>query len=245
VLSLQLERGESGSERFWFELGVAWTPLEFVSRSMHLQHPFSNIEVDDDVLNSIFFTLTAPPDATRQYREATFAHWRDRAEQLEEREQELRRQAHPDVRNSIQSKRLLLFGEMLEAAGFPQPSALIHRMATGFPLVGEIEATGVFPEKRTAPSSTIQDLWSSAKLVQASSIAAMGPSQDAKLDDVVTEATRDEVDRGWLVGPFSREELDRRHGLWVPARRFGIWQGGGAASLTTLVKTAIMSVRAR
>ena len=35
------------------------------------------------------------------------------------------------------------------------------------------------------------------------------------------------MSRGWLRGPVSAADLTNRHGLWVPARRFGIRQGSG------------------
>ena len=227
-LSLRIDSGEAGSEEFFLEVGVAWSTSQFVSRALSLKHPFDTIAVDDDILRSVFASLTAPPAATRQHREATLAFWRERALQLEEREEDLRRQVHPDVRKSIEGKKLLLFGEMLHAAGFPRPSALIFRMAAGFPLLGNIEATGVFPEKKTDATATLRDLWSQAKALQATALSAVGPSSDPKLDEEVTKVTKEEVEKGWLVGPYTPEQLSSKHGLWVPVRRFGIWQGSGS-----------------
>ena len=209
-------------------IGVAWTPDEFVERSLTLKHPFDSVAVEDGILRSVFTTLIRPPSATRQLREATLAVWRDRALALEERETELRGAVHHEVRPSISGKRLLLFGEMLSASGFPRPSALVHRMASGFPLLGNIEATGVFPPKTSDASATIEDLWRNSRSLQNLAISAMGPSSDPKLDEAVSEATQEEVGKGWLLGPFTREELSAKHGLWVPVRRFGIWQGGGS-----------------
>ena len=208
-------------------LGVAWTTEEFVSQSVTLPHPFDCVEADDDILVSVFRTLTSPVEDTKLLREATLAHWRSRAEELETKEEELRCAAHPDVLPSIRGKRLLLFGEMLRASNFPSASALVHRMSTGFPLLGNIEPTGVFPTGVSSAGSCIEDLWTSARTLQNSAIGSIGPSSDAELDCAVSDATREEVERGWLLGPFSRADLDSRLGLWVPARRFGIRQGTG------------------
>ena len=47
------------------------------------------------------------------------------------------------------------------------------------------------------------------------------------MDSAVYAATAEEVERGWLLGPYSPEELSRAVGpLWVPSRRFGVRQGG-------------------
>eukprot|EP00972_Heterocapsa_arctica_P038622 5691296-Heterocapsa_arctica.AAC.1 len=51
---------------------------------------------------------------------------------------------HPDVRSCMQSKRILLFGEMLTAAGFPSAPELVHQMSAGFPPFGAMPRTGVF-----------------------------------------------------------------------------------------------------
>ena len=54
-------------------------------------------------------------------------------------------------------------------------------------------------------------------------LASLGPSGDDELDAAVTEETAKEAgsERGWLEGLFSREQLDAKLGLWLPARRFG------------------------
>ena len=99
ILSLRAVMGASGSEseEYDIEIGIAWSTEDFVSRALRLQHPFDSVAVDDNILRSAFFSLTAPPAATRRHREATLAFWRERALHLEEREAELRGQVHPDV----------------------------------------------------------------------------------------------------------------------------------------------------
>ena len=66
---------------------------------------------------------------------------------MDEKEAELHAGAHDEVRPSLKGKRLLLFREMLESVGFPMAGDVVLAMAKGFPLVGDLPATGVFEER--------------------------------------------------------------------------------------------------
>ena len=72
------------------------------------------------------------------------------------------------------------------------------------------------------PFHVLASLW---RNVRASIAQGIGPSGDDELDDEVAMATKVECDKGWLVGPFTEVELDRRLGPLLPAPRFGIRQG--------------------
>ena len=56
-------------------------------------------------------------------------------------------------------------------------------------------------------------------------MAGLRASVDRELDEEVWKATVEEKERGWLIGPLSRQELDEKLGLWIGARRFGVRQG--------------------
>jgi hypothetical protein len=224
VLSV-VESGVPGDRGAFLEVGVPYSASEFTQLSLKLEHPFAALAVDDDVLRSIFSTLTSPASSTRTRRDQALAHWTRRAEALQAQEAQLRASAHRDVRPAIESKRLMLFCEMLRAVNFPDPEKRVHAMASGFPLAGNIDRTGLFPELARPASSCLPDLWRDARESQRLVLATLGPTSCAELDDAVTVATREEVEAGWLRGPFTSQELAQRHGLWVPARRFGIKQG--------------------
>ena len=226
VLSLRSEGGDGRDCVSFLEVGLPWTPAEFVQQSLRLEHPFSALSIQDDALRSVLFTLTSPLQATCDRRDQALDHWIRRAAILDEAEARLRESVHADVKPSLQTKRVLLFGEMLASVGFPHHDKLVHRMCAGFPLAGEIERTYVFPECRRPAESQLSDLWRSSREAQRIVLQTLGPSGDAALDTAVTDATADEVERGWLRGPYTVQHLSRQHGLWTPARRFGINQGG-------------------
>ena len=53
-----------------------------------------------------------------------------------------------------------------------------------------------------------------------------GASSDAALDREVWAITTAEVEKGWLLGPYTTAELDAALGSWTPSRRFGVRQSG-------------------
>ena len=87
---------------------------------------------------------------------------------------------------------------------------------------GTIEHTQVFPERTRLATDDLESLEHRAREMQAMAAAAVSASTDESLDEEVYSSTLEEVQRGWLRGPFTPDELDARHGWWIPARRFGI-----------------------
>ena len=75
-------------------------------------------------------------------------------------------QLHPDVASVLAGKRLLLFGELLAAVGFPKADVLIHLLCTGFPLTGIFPKTEVMPPVEREPAMDVQDLWRRADLIR-------------------------------------------------------------------------------
>ena len=58
-------------------------------------------------------------------------------------------------------------------------------------------------------------------------LARVGPGTDASADKLMWDTAAEKVSSGWLAGPFSDDEMTRRHGeLWLSARRFVIVQSG-------------------
>jgi hypothetical protein len=134
---------------------------------------------------------------------------------------------HPDVAAVLKGKRVLLFQALLREAHYDDPT-LIHEVVSGFRLVGTLPSSPEFPEPRLrAATKDMDELWRYSKWAQVSALSSTGPSGDPALDEAVYLATEEEVQKGWLLGPYSAEQLCEKVGrLWVPSRRFGVVQGG-------------------
>ena len=131
---------------------------------------------------------------------------------------------HSDVATVLGDKPLLLFRHILSQVGFPNAQALIDNMAAGFKVVGKGPRTGVFPDKHQPASRSIAELFATARHAQ-SACESLG-ARTAEHDTAVWDGTQEELERGWLKGPFTLQELTSRLGpLVVPVPRFGVKQG--------------------
>ena len=109
----------------------------------------------------------------------------------------------PHVRMVIKRKRLLLFEEMLTAAGFPGASDLTYHFTKGFPVAGEFPVTSVFPADERIATGTIEDLLANADSIRQRIETSCRSSRDGVLDEALFKKTLDEVEEGWLLGPLS------------------------------------------
>ena len=205
---------------------VSWKWQDFVSRAASTPHPFARIVCDDAVWRAVHLLATRGPQAFCDLRLRELARWRVRARELEQEEQQLHRSLHRDVLGSVGKKRLLLLREILREAGFPCADRVFEGMHRGFSILGDIPPTGVFPADvgKTA-SMTEEGLRQEATAARRCLRAGRPPQDDADVVEAVYAETLAEVERGWLRGPFSEEQLDARHTWWVPCRRFGVSQG--------------------
>ena len=144
-------------------VGIFHSPEEFTQLSLQCRHPFEAIELEQQLLRSISFRTSHSVAAVTQHREETLERWRRLAASLAEDEAALHARMHPDVEKVMHSKRLLLFKHMLREIKFEKADDLIHLMVTGFPLVGALPATGVFPPKERQAKVSLEDLWRGAK----------------------------------------------------------------------------------
>ena len=206
-------------------VGIPHTPVSFVRAATQVQHPFAIIAAPDLLARSAVVRATHHPSTIEHWRSDTLAFWLSRQEALRVDEEHLHAAMHPDVEGVMKSKRLFLFREMMRASGFPKADLLLHHMCVGFPVVGEMPTTGIFPLRRREASRSIEDLWRSSRSAREHILRSVVASTDAQLDRAVYNETIAEIARGWLVGPIEVQDLDSEFPLWLPARRFGLQQG--------------------
>ena len=206
-------------------VGLYRTPPEYVEQACGVKHPFDEVTTDDAIKQAVAEILEGGVDATISRWRDIIARWRDRAARLERREADLHAALHKDVAVVLKGKRILLFREMLIESGFPNAQKLIDEMCAGFKVVGALDKTGVFAEKPRQAATSLECLWRTARATRSVVHSGLGKTGDRQLDEEVVKVTADEVERGWLKGPYTTEQLDQDLGLWVPARRFAIRQG--------------------
>ena len=121
----------------------------------------------------------------------------------------------------LSTKRLVLFRGMLVEAGH-EDDGLVENIKNGFDLVGDIPKSGVY-KKRVKPATiTSDELRSSAKRTRKAIIQSTRGSDGSVVDLGVYQSTLDEMERGWLHGPYTEQELGDDYTV---TRRFGVRQG--------------------
>ena len=226
VEACDLYFGSGGSTFSIIKAELPWTPEEFVAQALSARHPFASLSCHDALLRNFFDLATQGPSAVADLRAANLKKWQARAKQLEADECRLRAAAHPDLSTALAGKNLILFKELLLATSFPGAERLVDSMAKGFSVAGRVPATGIFPRRPLEAKSDLASLKRGARASQDLVFAAIRSApREPDMDTEVYGKTLDEVEKGWLRGPVSRDQLDAKYGWWVPAKRFGIRQG--------------------
>lgn len=218
---------ESGGVRaVW--ANIPWDKEGFLQAARLAVHPVDSTGfLDPKIYANIFWILCSGPDEVLAVRAAQLDKLRTWAKSLENEERAVH-SALPAVSEKILSrKKILLFDKVLRYINHGDLK-VAGRVATGFQLSGALEISGVFEArvpKNPNPVSK-QDLLKASKWSRHVIAATVGPSGDEAMDQEIFQITRDEVASGWLTGPISTDELDRKYNsAWLAARRFGVRQG--------------------
>ena len=211
------------------KFGIFHSPLEFFEKAKLLHHPYDvEDETPDAVRRAIFRSLTIGVVGVEEHRRAMFEKWERRAEELQQKEDELHQTMDEVTARVYRKKRLLLLQEMLASIGHLDRE-LVRELAVGMPLIGEMTQSLIFPPKRVEPLHGPEWLHRSALLCRRNLLSSMKPSRDAEFDKELHRITVDERDdpsKAWVTGPYTEEQLDQLLGPgWVLAKRFGIRQG--------------------
>ena len=225
------------------QVGVPWTPEEFISQAAKARHPFDDPpKVSDRHKFAIYLNLTKGPQAMRELRRQALDGWRRRADELQDQEVALFKQASPLVQpcwgnapspqaalsGPWRGKRTLLFHEMAVAAGLVCAKTITAYMQEGAPVFGEVPATGLYEGQHSGPDKTVGQVLQAAKWSKPAMKAKSKGEANPLVDEEVLARTEAEVKEGKAAGPYTEEEVDAIFGKqWAPARRVGLVQSSG------------------
>ena len=196
--------------------------------------------LSDDVLKAILQVCIAEPAALGAMRKDVLKFWASRADELDEKEKELYRKAHPAVQacwangpgvsgrepGPWRGKRTLLLEEMCEAAGLRCGPLLAAYTRAGAPVCGEVPPCGLFEPLLRLPTKSLKDALSAGRWAKHVVKGSTASSGSAHVDDEVYARCLEEVERGGAVGPLCEEEVDQLLGMhWTTMLRFGVDQG--------------------
>ena len=202
-------------------IGIPREPLEFLREACKMVHP---TEMAMQVSGLLIDNIRAYNDgAGLEFRRTQCSFVKKlvtMCTNLKEAEADCRRLMDPHVRRILDGKRTVLFKQLLEEISYPD-AKVATEMTRGFPVCGWLPASDVFPVRVRAPEVDENFLRSMAKSFTARSIAATVSSGDREHDMKLWQATLEEVEEGFLTGPWDASHLDRES---VVSPRFGLQQ---------------------
>jgi hypothetical protein len=207
--------------------GVFRTPEEFLSEALKLRHPF-NVPISGDVDNveAMAKVLQLGKLGTMKFRLQQVQKYRALASSLDSAEKQLHENMADDLKLVMGSKRLLLFKQMMEDAGIVDDQ-LFNEMKGGFRLTGQLEASGQFKPRFRPAEMSVEELKKSSKWARHAVVGSCKRvGENLEVAQAVWEETLSQLDSGWIKGPYTAEQLDRKFpDGWVPSKRFGVVQG--------------------
>ena len=221
------KRGQAGEDNAVIRIfGIYRSILQFTELARSVIHPFDSFRaVPDYLLTVVCNVLSRSPLETMKRRLEKLKNWRGLADELAGKNQEIFDNMNPGCASVLKGKHLALLERL--AAQVDWPDRHIHQdVRDGFKLTGLQHPSGIFAADVKPRSLTEEDLVKQLKFLQPALWGKVQSGPRAEYDQDLWDMTMQELtDKGWLEGPYSRDELDVlfEH-QWLPVRRFAVWQ---------------------
>ncbi|CAE6911825.1 gpt [Symbiodinium sp. CCMP2592] len=199
---------DGGSNGSCSTFGIFHTKQEFTHKALKLDHPFDDAAaIDDSARRNIFDLLTEGLSSVAQKRINATKKVNQMAKELSVEEARFHASLPQHAQEVLKGKRILLWRKLLQETGFPDVS--VGELMEGVDLVGKPTKSPLFEWKEVPATSSVQDLldssvWRNHALQRSPDV---GDSGD--LTSKLWECTLQEVEKGFLKGPFQSEEQVR------------------------------------
>ena len=215
--SLRVDSEESWAYKTIF--GLPWDCEQFLRKAVEVGHPSKHsFSVPKDLQLALDKHLEWSEQTLVQYRMSWCRKWLKRAKELEHAEQLDAASRPPHVRQATCGKRILLTNEILAEMQY-EDSEVLDLLRLGSPLAGEIPKSEAFEELYKPCMLTMSQLLKEAPMRNKAVLAVCKTSGDIEVDRQLLHETREEVKRGWAIGP-----LDSIPEGAVVSRRFPLVQ---------------------
>ncbi|CAK9014200.1 Uncharacterized protein SCF082_LOCUS12246 [Durusdinium trenchii] len=186
-------------------VGIFHTPEEFVAKAMIAKHPMDERGIERITLEAVDFVKNSDPKLVDIERKKNILKARTLAKRLEAEESALHKNLDPAVQKVVQDKKILLWKKLLEEANYDDMEKKIK--------MAEISE---------------EQLRSTARWRRKALISRRPQTEEPGFAEHLMETASEEVDLGFLQGPFKSEEEVTAilgHENWSVMRRFVIQQG--------------------
>ena len=204
--------------------GVYRTGEQFVSAAIVAGHPVGNeTRLPAPLQEAIDFIADKSCYVVAKSRNATLAFWLNRAKALHAEELKLHASLPTSLREILAPKRFLLWREMMAFYGY-HDIEVFDEVVAGIDLAGPVIPVQSFDPCFKPAKVSVSELTKSAPASRVAMLSSIRSSGDPEIDATVFSKTLEELECGWLEGPFSPDELPADA---VVSRRFGIKQASG------------------
>ena len=201
--------------------GIPFSETRFVEEAIRAGHPRTvDAKIPTALEEAIQANATLSAGELADLRASWLRKWADRAVALQDSEAKLKASLPDHLREILKPKRLLLWKEILEAEGYPDPG-VFDELCQGTELCGEVPRSKVFEADFKPAKQAVSTLLNNAPATNKSIVHRTRSSGSAEVDLAVYSKTLEEVEKGWLMGPLEPASLDQ--GI-VISRRFGLQQ---------------------
>lgn len=212
--------------------GVYRTGQQFVDAAVKAGHPVGKIaRLPGPLQEAAQCVAKMFLGELAKRRHASLAYWLERAKCLAKDEVALHEGLPDSLRQILAPKRLLLWKEMLLYYGYPD-CEVFDEVVSGVSLVGPVALVPSFDPCFKPAKLSPTELAQAASAARVSLLRSVRSSGDPEIDSIVYSKTLEELDCGWLEGPFDPKELPESA---VVSRRFGIKQSSGDSTKVRLI----------
>ena len=212
--------------------GVYRTGMQFVGAAVKAGHPVGrSARLPGPLHEAVQCVATVPIGELAKRRHAALAYWLERGRSLCGDESALHASLPKSLQQILAPKRLLLWKEMLQHYGYPD-CEVFDEVIAGIDLAGPVAAVPAFDPCFKPAKLSLSELAQTAKASRVAMLQTVRSSGDAEVDSTVFAKTLEELDCGWLEGPFEPGDLPADA---VVSRRFGIKQSSGDSLKVRLI----------
>ena len=212
----------------YVKYGIFHTPQQFLEKALNLQHPMdSTNHLEEVTQDAIQHVLQTDPKLLKIQRKTAILKLKILSKKLEAEEERVHQNLPESLRCVLKDKRLLLWKHLLETNGYDD-LGVVKFMFEGVDLVGTPDAPPCYPPKVVPATLTEDDLRLTSVWRRKALINRVTPSNDNSHRLHLEETAAEEVEAGYLDGPYyTEEEVSAKlgHNRWSIIRRFVLVQG--------------------
>ena len=215
-------------------IGIPLEPWEFIEQAKGHGHPKLFVHgVPKPLERTIQWIVNETPCNIAKYRSAVAMKWTSRAAELRDQEEKLKEDMPAHCKRILAEKRLALLDAMIGESEY-RDTELVPNICKGFDLMGPLLKSDVFPAKHTYATVTQDQVRSVCSATRQAVWHSLRKVLDVDIAEDIYRITLEEVNKGWLSGPFDIKDLGPNESL---TRRFGISQTSSSSDGVQAKKT--------